>query len=239
MTLILLNNDMFQEFPKIDSKTINLVIADLPYGQTDCKWDNEIDIVSLWIHLKRIGTDNCCYVFFCNTKFGYKLIQSNEKWFRYDLVWDKEIATGFMNARKQPMRQHEMIYIFYNKLPVYNIQGNHTFKSNRTNKKYLQSGIYDNSNVTIQTTGAQYDPKLPTSILTYKKNNYRKKAFHPTEKPVELFEWLIRYYTNKEDTVLDICFGSGNSAIATKNLGRFYIGIEIDNNYFNSLQERI
>ncbi len=232
MTLTLLNNNMFDELPNILTNSIDLVIADLPYCQTNNSWETNINLVSLWSHLKRIGKENCCYVFFCTTKFGYKIIQSNEKWFRYDLVWDKEIPTGFLNSKKQPMRQHEMIYIFYDKLPIYNIQDNHIHKPKQTNKSVQNNSKNYKTDISIQTTGSQWFPKLPTSILKIKKNNYRKKSKHPTEKPIELFEFLIKYYTNKDGKILDICFGSGNSAIAAKNLNRDYIGIELNETYF-------
>ena len=114
MENIILNNDCFNVFSKIPNKSVQLVCVDLPYGQTDCKWDSCIDLNKMWVELKRIGKDNCQFVFFCTTKFGYKLIASNEKWFRYDIIWEKTSAVGFLSANKQPLRKHEMIYIFSN-----------------------------------------------------------------------------------------------------------------------------
>jgi len=106
------NSDCFDEFKNINDNTVDLVCVDLPYGQTDCKWDSVIDLSKMWIELKRICKEACVCVFFCTTKFGYKLIQSNERWFRYDLVWEKSKALGFLNCNKLPLRKHEMIYIF-------------------------------------------------------------------------------------------------------------------------------
>jgi len=108
------NDDCFNVFDKIDEKIINLVLVDLPYGQTHCKWDNVIDLKEMWKHLKRICKDNCIYIFFTTTKYGIEIINSNKLWFRYDLVWEKHKALGFFNANKMPLRAHEMIYIFSN-----------------------------------------------------------------------------------------------------------------------------
>jgi len=111
---IIYNDDCFNVFSKIADKSINLVCVDLPYGQTACHWDSVIDLNKMWIELKRIGKDNCQYVFFCTTKFGNTIINSNPKWFRYDIIWENQISVGFLSANKQPLRNHEMIYVFSN-----------------------------------------------------------------------------------------------------------------------------
>lgn len=231
MTTIL-QGDMFNLFQKIEDKSINLFLIDLPYNQTDLKFDKEvIDLKKLWIELTRTGKENACYIFFCTTKFGYKLIQSNEAWFRYDLVWFKPNGSaGFLNAKKQPMRQHEMIYVFYNKQPTYNIEDNHIRINNELTKGIIQGGVYNKK--LIRTTGRCYDPKLPVSVLEFPVEKFMKNKRHPTEKPIALYEWLIKYYSKKDDTILDCCFGSGNSLMACKNLNRRYFGFEIDNHYF-------
>lgn len=237
----LINDDMFNYLPKIEKNSIDLIIADLPYGQTSCEWDNKINLDKLWIELKRISKDNTCYLFFCNTKFGYELIKSNEKWFRYDIVWDKYVTCGFLNSKRQPLRQHEMIYIFYKKLPLYNIIDNHKININNDyeiidNNKVIKAGsIYGVSNKKIDNT---YEPKLPTSILTIKKIQ-KCSSGNSTEKPIELFEWIIRYYSNKQSKILDICFGSGNSALACQNLNRNYIGIEINKIFYDNCFKKI
>ena len=173
----LINGDMFVELAKLESNSIDLVLADLPYGQTNCKWDNKIDLNALWVELKRVGKENTGYVFFCTTKFGYELIKANEKWFRYDLVWNKEIACGFLNARKMPMRSHEMIYVFYEKLPVYNIADNHVHNLQLTaNRQKNQSSVYSNNKLLIQIHGSQYEPLLPKSILNFRPTNKKRKG---------------------------------------------------------------
>ena len=232
----LINGDMLVELTKLEPKSIDLLVADLPYGQTDCYWDIKIDLVALWTELKRVAKPNTAFMFFCTTKFGYELIKSNEKWFRYDLVWNKENSTaGFLNAKKMPMRQHEMIYVFYDKRPTYNIADNHIHIPNLTNNRLKnESSVYSNNKLLIKQSGKQYDPALPKSIINIHTNKARCKAKHPTEKPIALYEYLIKYYTNKDGKVLDVCFGSGNSAIAAKNLERDYIGIELDKTYYDN-----
>jgi site-specific DNA-methyltransferase (adenine-specific) len=230
----LINGDMLVELTKLEPKSIDLLVADLPYGCTGAKWDNKIDLEALWIELKRVAKPNTAFMFFCTTKFGYELIKSNEKWFRYDLVWNKENASGFLWAKKMPMRQHEMIYVFYDKLPIYNIADNHIYTPKIVNESYNCSTVYKNENLKIKVTGSQYVPTLPKSILNVSVNKYRKRQRHPTEKPIAIYEHIIKYYTNKDGKVLDVCFGSGNSAIAAKNLERDYIGIELDKTYYDN-----
>lgn len=233
MTTIL-QGDMFSLFPNIQDKSITLFLIDLPYNQTDLEFDKTtINLDKLWIELKRTGKANACYIFFCTTKFGYKLIQSNEKWFRYDLVWNKPNGSaGFLNAKKMPIRQHEMIYVFYNKLPVYNIEDNHIRINDKLTNGIIQGGVYDRK--LIRTTGRCYEPKLPVSVLTFPIEKFMKYKKHPTEKPVQLYEYLIQYYSKKGDSVLDPCFGSANSLIASKNLDRIYFGFELNANYYNN-----
>jgi len=230
----LINGNMLVELSKIDNNSIDLVIADLPYGQTKCSWDNKIDLIALWIELKRVAKPNPAFLFFCTTKFGYELIKSNEKWFRYDLVWNKENVVGFLNAKKMPMRLHEMIYVFYDKLPVYNISYNHIHKP--TKPTTYDTGEVYKTTIKQSSTGRQYEPKLPTSIIQINSLITSKSIIkkHPTEKPISLYEYLIKYYTNKDGKVLDVCFGSCNSGKACKNLNRDYIGIELDEIYYNS-----
>lgn len=224
--------DMFNLFSKILDKSVRLFLIDLPYNQTDLAFDKKIiDLKELWIELKRTGLENACYIFFCTTKFGYKLIESNPTWFRYDLVWSKENSSaGFLNAKKMPIRKHEMIYIFYNKLPVYNIIDNHIRLEKKLTNTYIQGAVY--SKKLIRTTGQCYEPKLVGSVINVHVNKFMKKKLHPTEKPIDLYEYLIKYYSLENDLILDPCFGSGNSLLASKNLNRKYIGFELDNNYF-------
>jgi len=235
----LINDDCLNALTNIADKSVNLVIADLPYGQTDNTWDIKIDLVQLWQQLKRIGIPNCAYIFFTTTKFGFDLIASNKEWFRYDLVWHKSGSkAGFLNAKKMPMRSHEMIYVFYNKLPTYNIIGNHILtKSGNTGKPHLENGCYVNPKLMRLKT--EYTPRLPVSVLEFESTNNSKKRYHATEKPIDLLEWLIRYYSNEGDTILDPTMGSGSTGVAASQMKRNFIGIEMDKDIYEVACKRI
>lgn len=234
----LLHGDCLEKLKDVSNNSIDLVILDLPYGQTIAEWDKHINIQRLWIELKRVGKPTTPYIFFTTTKFGHQLIKSNEKWFRYDLVWNKPNASsGFLLAKKMPLRSHEMIYVFYKQLPLYNISHHKKIGDpNREMKYNYQSNLYTTPN---PANGFSYEPKLPSSVLTIPINRNRISRKHPTEKPVEIYEWLITYYSKENDIVLDVCFGSGNSARASKNLNRNYIGIEMNDNYYKDAVETI
>jgi site-specific DNA-methyltransferase (adenine-specific) len=254
------NNDCFNVFPKIKDK-VDMVLVDLPYAQTACKWDCMIDLKQMWIELKKICKRDCVYVFFCTTKFGYKLIQSNERWFRYDLVWEKSRKVGFLSANKMPLRKHEMVYVFKEKQGVYNPQ-------KTEGKPYKITGNGEEVGIYLKFKRTDYENKgdrHPTSILPYKKAeiyqvvkeklsidnkgdrhpttivkfNNPKKSLHRTQKPVELCEWLIKSYSNEADTVLDFTMGSGTTGIACHNTNRKFIGVEKDKEIFDIACKRL
>ena len=241
----LIQGDCLEELKKLDDNSIDLCILDLPYGQTDCDWDIKIDLSKLWEQLKRVGKPNTPYFFFTTTKFGYELIKANEKWFRYDLVWDKpNSSAGFLHARKMPLRGHEMIYVFYEHLPFYNINEHHTFlnKPKLTNPDGSQKLV---KNSTIYTTkinqcsGSQWTPLLPRSVLTYALINKSKKRLHQTQKPIQLLEWIIKYFSKEGDTILDPTMGSGSTGEACKNLKRNFIGIEMNKDIYDVAVKRL
>ncbi len=235
---ILLQGNCLDVLDSLDTNKVQLIIADLPYGQTDNEWDTKIDLNELWTKLKRVSTNNCCYIFFTTTRFGYDLIASNPKWFRYDLVWNKKGSkAGFLNAKKQPMRGHEMLYVFYDKLPTYNIDANHKLVSSTSNGNPTNSTCYSNPDIKKMRT--VYEPRLPQSVLDFESMNTRRKRYHPTEKPIELLEWLIKYYSNEGDTVLDPTCGSGSTLVACRNLNRNCYGIELDPTYYNTAKNRL
>jgi site-specific DNA-methyltransferase (adenine-specific) len=234
------HSDCFDEFKNIKPKSIDFVCVDLPYGQTACGWDSVIDLQKMWVELKTICKEDCIYAFFCTTKFGYSLINSNPKWFRYDIVWEKTNTLGFLSANKMPLRKHEMIYIFRggltkNNPPTYNPQ-------KTKGKPYKKGGDYKKNykNVYGQAKKKGMDNKTgdrhPTSIIKF---NYDKDKYHRTQKPVELCEWLIKTYSNKGDLVLDFTMGSGSTIVACKNTGRRYIGIEKDKEIYEIAEKRI
>ncbi len=161
----LFNGDCLNILPQLEDNSIDLFFTDLPYGQTACKWDNKIDLEELWNQLNRVCKINCPMIFTTTTKFGVELINSNPKNFRYDLVWVKSTTAGFLNAKKMPMRKHELIYVFYRKLPFYNIADNHTHKflNSKNGMKGQDNLIYGTEVKQVQ--NKQYDPPLPTSVI--------------------------------------------------------------------------
>uniref|UniRef100_UPI00404B15F4 DNA-methyltransferase n=1 Tax=Flavobacterium sp. TaxID=239 RepID=UPI00404B15F4 len=261
----LLNGDCLKLLNEIDDNSVDLVFCDLPYGQTDCKWDCKIDLVEMWKQFKRIRKDKHTPFFFtCSTRFGYELIKSNEKWFRYDLVWEKSSPVGFLCAKKMPMRKHEMIYVFYENLPLYDISShNQKFlkvEEPRTNTLYgdtkgckiqkydpplptsvikmHKSRIAGTDHGYGNTNGGEigsYDPPLPTSVLQFKS----ERGKHKTQKPTTLMEWILKYYSKEGDTVLDPTMGSGSTGVSCKSMNREFIGIEMDEEIYKVACERL
>lgn len=220
----LYNADCFDVLPNIKHK-IDLVIVDLPYGQTQADWDVVINLEKMWKHLKEICKETCIYCFFTTTKYGIDIINSNRKWFRYDIVWEKSNSVGFLNANKQPLRGHEMIYVFYNKSGTYNPQKSIGTPYTATRKN--ESTLYGKVNEYSETinTGDRH----PCSIVTFK--SVKKK--HPTAKPIDLLEFLVKSYSNENDYVLDFTMGSGSTGYACKNTNRKFIGIEKEKKFFD------
>lgn len=235
MNIELYNDDCMNVLDSIEHK-IDLAIFDLPYGQTDCKWDKKIDLSLLWNKLTKISKPDTCFIFFTSTKFGNELINSNPKWFRYDLVWSKPNSTaGFLNAKKMPLRSHEMIYVFYQKLTTYNVSSYH-IKKVKYNEIDNVSEIYNGKKYSVH---SEYEPRLPKSILEFDITNKCKGSKHPAEKPVELLKWLIKYYSNEGDVVLDVTMGSGSTGVAAKELNRYFIGIEMNKKYYDIACDRL
>lgn len=241
MESIIYNDDCFNKFANIPNKSVQLVLVDLPYEQTACKWDYSIDLQKMWIELKRIGRENCKYVFFCTTKFGFDLILSNRDWFRYDLVWEKSNAVGFLNTKYQPLRAHEMIYVFHNsKKPkglewIYNpqmIKGK-PYSMSKPDKPITCYGIQKTFH------HANDGTRHPRSVINHIAKDNRNKKLHHTAKPVSLCEWLIKTYSNEGDMIMDFTMGSGSTIIACINTKRNYIGIEKDETIFLTAKKRI
>lgn len=232
----LINGDCLIEMKNIADESIDCIICDLPYGTTANKWDEVIPFDKLWAQYKRIIKNNGAILLFSQMPFGANLIMSNPEMFRYEWIWMKPNSNaGFLNAKKMPMRRHENILVFYKHLPTYNpqmVSGKSYERSRRTG-----SVNYGNTNDKIITTvneGARY-PSDYVEINTVPNS----KNIHPTQKPVELLEYLIKTYTNEGDIVLDNCMGSGTTGVACKNTNREFIGIELDPNYFNIAKNRI
>jgi site-specific DNA-methyltransferase (adenine-specific) len=211
---------------------VDMILCDLPYGTTACKWDTVIPFEPLWAQYRRVAKRNAAIVLTASQPFTTALIASNLKEFRYTWVWEKELGVNFLHAKKQPMKVHEDVCVFYRMQPVYNPQMT-------AGKPYTRGkGAGDSGEVTgrvpkipTQNDGTRY----PRSIQAVK----RETGLHPTQKPVALMEYLIRTYTNEGEVVLDNCMGSGTTGVACANTGRRFIGIEREPKYFDIAQNRI
>ena len=242
MTIQLYKGDCLEVMKQIQDKSVDMILCDLPYGQTQRnKWDVIIPFNPLWEQYKRIIKDNGVIVLFANGMFTAELMLSNKSMWKYNLVWNKVLPSGFLNAKKMPLRSHEDICIFYKKSPIYNPQmtlgkechsrGNVIGKNQEDFSRNTNYGSF----VAVQTEG---NLKYPKSIITYQKP-HPSITIHPTQKPVALLEYLVKTYTNEGDTVLDNCMGSGSTGVACIRTNRNFIGIELDENYFNIAKERI
>ena len=234
----LFNGDCLEIMPKIKDNSVDMILCDLPYGRTQNKWDTVIPFEGLWDNYERIIKPNGCIALFADGMFMAELMLSNKKMWKYNIVWDKVLPSGFLNANRMPLRSHEEIVIFYKKLPTYNPQmtegnPNHSKgSSNRlTNNNYSSFKKVDNS----ITSG---NMKHPKSICTFSKP-HPSKMQHPTEKPVKCLEYLIKTYTNEGDLVMDNCMGSGSTGVACVNTNRRFIGIEKEHKYYNIAANRI
>jgi site-specific DNA-methyltransferase (adenine-specific) len=223
----------------IPDKSVDMILCDLPYGTTACKWDTIIPFEPLWEQYERITKENGAIVLTACQPFTSVLVTSNIKRFRYDLVWQKTHPKGHLNAKKQPMRAHESILIFSKQPTVYNPQKTvgHKRKVAKTEytKEHEGNSVYGRE---VRNTNYDSTERYPLSVQIFP-NADLTKVLHPTQKPVELFEYLIRTYTNEGDLVLDNCAGSGTTAIACLNTKRRYICIEKDETYFNTMSNRI
>lgn len=225
----------------IPDKSIDLILCDLPYGVTNNKKDQCLPLKELWAEYHRIIKDDTPIILFAQGTFYVDLVNSNRKEFRYDLIWNKVLKTGFLNAKRMPLRQHEQIAVFYKKLPTYNpqfTQGSplHS-KGSAYKSKSLINNNYGGFNITDDKRQGSTE-KYPHSILTFPKP-HPSTCVHPTQKPVDLLENLIKTYTNEGDWVLDNCMGSGSTGIACVNTNRHFIGMELNEDYFEIAKERI
>lgn len=218
---------------ELPNQCIDMILCDLPYGTTKNKWDCTIDLKALWNEYVRIIKDNGCIALFSQTPFDKILGYSNLGMLKYEWVWEKDNSTGFLNAHKMPLKIHENILIFYKKPPKYHPQMREGFKpysarqgSSSKNYDPLEKGHLTESD------GKRY----PVDIIKFKRD---KDKFHPTQKPVDLLEYLIKTYTDEGDVVLDNCMGSGSTGVACIHTNRFFIGVEKDDEYFEIARERL
>ena len=299
---MLINGNCIEEMKKLPDKSVDIMICDLPYGITNCEWDKIIDMEEFWVQFKRIRkSKRTACIHFCTTKFGYSLIKSWEKGFKMDMVWVKRNKTGGLGSKHRPMRNHEMVYFFYEQAPKYNRDKYH---KRNNNVKHAQSETTkekksdNDENVKVERTQKNFEPVQPSSVLEeepkytkarlhcsrgvatsqktdiFSKENIKKfheengvgftppnpasvleeedpltvfkskkvfigKRNHQTEKPQDILEFFLKYWTDEGDVVLDPTMGSGSTGVACKKLGREFIGIELDEKYFNVAVDRI
>lgn len=227
--------DCLERMKEIESGTVDMILCDLPYGTTCCSWDAVIPFEPLWAEYERVIKPNGAIALFCAQPFTSVLACSNLKLFRYEWVWEKPNATGFLNAKKQPLRAHESILIFYKSQPTYNPQKTFGHERKTAKKKLIGSEHYGK-----QLSVKDYDSteRYPRSVQVFSSDK-QKQALHPTQKPVALCEYLIRTYTNYGETVMDNTMGSGTTGVACVNTGRKFIGIEKEAEYFELAETRL
>lgn len=292
MTLIIEKGDCLELMKELPDASIDLFICDLPYGETNCGWDSVIDMDKFWEQFRRIRkSKRTACIHFCSTKFGYSLIKSWEDGYKMDMVWKKRNKTGGLQSRHRPMRNHEMVYFFYEQSPKYNRDKYHKRiaaepeEKNKTGRKAMgeQSGIYTKENMTF----SSFDPPNPASVVEQNIWQYQSvygtdlkelqdfevkdlsknhrfdppnpasvvedepvsmfestkvfigKRFHQTEKPLDILEFFLKYWTDEGDTVLDPTMGSGSTGVACKKLNRNFIGFEKDDNIFKVAESRL
>lgn len=219
---------------RIPDKSVDMILCDLPYGTTDKnKWDVVIPFEPLWKNYVRIIKDNGVILLTSQQPFTSELITSNKKMFRYEIIWEKTKPVGFFNAKKMPLRTHENILVFYKKLPKYNPElEDCTKKVKRPNNSTVYgTNRSKNNEYIMKKTG------YPRSVIKF--SNVMKKQLHPTQKPLDMWEWLIKLYTDEDDIVVDNCMGSGTTAVACINTNRRYVGFELDKEYYEKSLERI
>lgn len=229
MSYKIFEGDCLNVMPNIAPRSVDLVLADMPYQKTRCRWDCLIDIDAMWNEVKRIIKPNGVVLLHADPPFTYTVGNSNLPWFKYEITWEKTAATGFFNAKKQVLRAHEHVLVFCSGQGTYNpqITKGHARKSS-VKRKSSNGDCYG-----ANTKELVYDStdRYPRSVQRFASDKQRRKL-HPTQKPIALAEWLIKTFSNEGDTVLDFCFGSGTTGVAAINSGRKFIGIEKDSHFY-------
>ena len=232
----LYHGDCLEIMKDIPDGSIDMVLCDLPYGITQNRWDSVIPLGDLWVEYNRVTKMNGAIVLTSAGLFTARLIMSNPSMFKYKWIWEKSKATNFLNAKKQPLRKHEDVCVFYLEQPNYNPQMRDG-EPRMVGPYSLQRGAtYGDYHKTQRNNEGKY---YPTDMLYFKTAESEGKVLHSTQKPVALCEYLIKTYTNPGDTILDNCMGSGTTGVAAINTGRNFIGIELDDKYFGIAKERI
>lgn len=241
MTYDIYNEDCLEGMKRIDSGAVDMILTDLPYGITACAFDKRLPFEPMWEQFKRVTKRNAAIALFSQMPFGAELIMSNRKMFRYDLIWEKNLAVNFLNAHKMPLRAHESILIFYGALPTYNPQFS-------TGEPYHQRHVRWSDNYMIYKDGARRHVtqsadgrRYPRSVTKFKviMGGDCKVVWHPQQKPADLLEYLIRTYSNEGELILDATMGSGSTGVAAINTNRRFIGFETEQKFYDIARRRI
>ena len=235
----LLCGDCLELMNRIPDSSIDMVLSDLPYGTTRCRWDTPINLQELWKQYRRVVKENGAIVLFSAQPFTTELISSNKAMYRYEWIWHKTQAKNHLNAKRQPLRAHENIEVFYKKPPVYNPQMTHGHKrkvcTNNYTREATGDGCYGSEK---RKTFYDSTDRYPVDVQTFS-NGDQTHRYHVTQKPVDLLAYLIQTYTNPGDVVLDNCMGGGSTGVACVQTGREFVGIELDPEYYQIAKERI
>lgn len=238
------HKDCFEILPDIKDESIDLILCDLPYNTTRATWDKQIDLELLWKHYERIIKPNAAILLFAQTPFDKILGMSNLKLLRYEWIWEKTQATGFLNANKMPLKSHENILVFYKNPPTYYPQKTtgHKPMHSYTKRPEVQNKTELYGQMNKQISGGGDTDRFPRSVLTFASDKQKTKldgTIHPTQKPLALCEYFIKTYTNPGDLVLDNTAGSGTTGLAAKNLNRNFILIEKELKWIEVIKKRI
>uniref|UniRef100_A0AAU6W2Y8 DNA methyltransferase n=4 Tax=unclassified bacterial viruses TaxID=12333 RepID=A0AAU6W2Y8_9VIRU len=231
----LMKGDCLELMKSIPDASVDMVLADLPYGKTQCAWDVVIPFAPLWAQYLRIAKPGAAIVLCAAQPFASLVVASNTADYRYEWIWEKGNATGFLNAKRQPLRAHESAQIFYRRQPTYNPQMTTGHQRRTAKRKTVNSECYGKA---LSLTEYDSTERYPRSVQFFSSDK-QTANYHPTQKPVAWMEFLIRTYTNEGDAVLDNTMGSGTTGVACINAGRKFIGIEMDNKYFQVAKARI
>jgi len=230
------HGDCLEVIKSIPDNYFNMILADPPFGTTNQKWDTVIDYDLLWKELIRVSKHNAAIALFAATPYDKFLAMSNISMYKYEWIWQKEQGTGQLNAKRQPLRKHENILMFYKKQPLYNPQFTEG-KPYHIKRDIISEGMNTYSDISRVSETISDGRRYPTSVLRF--NRELKNRFHPTQKPILLLEYLIKTFTNEGDRVLDFCMGSGSTGVACKNLKRKFFGIEKEKKYFDVSVKRM
>lgn len=241
----LVHGDCLEYLPLVPDKSVDMILCDLPYGSTGCKWDSIIPSNLLWEHYVRICKEKAAIVLTATNPFATTLIQSRIDWFKYEWIWHKNMTSGFHLAKKQPLRNHELVLVFYKKQPTFNLIKELRDLSERSKKRMNYSfttkrgtNVHQNGIKKVQFIPENKDLSYPKTVKKWNGVNSNNRL-HPTQKPLDMIEYLIKTYTNEGDMVLDNCMGSGTTGVACLNTSRKFLGIEIEKEYYDKAVNRI